>query len=184
MPVLVAITVLTAIMGYMASREQTEALREAQAAQKAAAAEAAQIASMNAQRSEAEDAETARRIRGKSDNEEAMARAQAAASGFTYNEDDAGSIALSLYAQREENMLQREYETLASKSRADILRRGGTLASEQGRAQAAGTGAQATASQIGGFGQIAQGSRDIYNWWTSPGTTTTSPGFTAPSVIG
>lgn len=107
MPVLVAITVLTAIMGYMASREQTEALRDAQAAQKAAANEAAQIASMNAQRSEAEDSETARRVRGKTEAEESMARAQAAASGFTYNEDDAGSIALSLYSQREENMLRK-----------------------------------------------------------------------------
>lgn len=143
-------------------QQGAELQRQAAAQQQVAAQEKFQIDQANVQREQAETAEKIRREQLQFQEEEAMGRAQAAASGFVYNDDEAGStIAKALATQRKENERQLAYEKMAGISRADILRRGGdvTLATNLAQAQQMEAGSRATAAGAEGTRAQAAGTR-------------------------
>ena len=161
------LAVASFIMQAMAQANQASAQKKAAQQQEQAAAEARDIAGRNAAADEAATQETARK-QGKIDQQaESAARAAAAASGFAYdpNEDNPGSIALSLAAQKKENVTRAEYASSAGKSRADILRRGGQLSYQTGMSQAATTKNAATGSLFGAAGSLLKAGQTTYNWW-------------------
>src|SRR3990172_3745050 len=126
MPVFIpiALAVISAISAFSSSRSQRRAAR----AQRAAAEEQRRIAELNAVRVEQETEEKIRRLGGQFGQEEALARARAAASGFKIGQESTGdSIALSLAAQQRENARQLGWESSAGASRASIIRRGGDV---------------------------------------------------------
>lgn len=148
-------SVVSAILSLVQGFQQAKAEKEMARRQEELGREAQGIAEANAQRIEAENREQARRLDLQQKSEEAKARAYAGASGFS-TEDDTGSIALSLYAQKSENVKQLSYLKEAGASQAGIARQQGEYSLHSAEAQAAASRQRAKAAMWGGFAGAAK----------------------------
>lgn len=161
-----AMAVMSAAMSAYSMMQQGDAQEEAARRQRDMVAENRVISEKNAQLEEAENAERERRQFKANEQKEAHARAAAFASGFDIDEEEPGSILLSLVGQQVENKRQEKFEKMAGKSRASIIRRGGNVAASAGLAQAAGMEAEAEASYWGAFAQGAKAVGTARDWWS------------------
>lgn len=119
----IATAVLSAAGALMSYKQGKSAAKQ----QEILAMENRRVAEENARREEAENAERQRRFEAQNQQDEARARALAAASGLSLD-DDVSSLALSLAAQRDENRKQEKWEKDAGASRASIIRQQGQVA--------------------------------------------------------
>lgn len=150
---------ISGVVALKTAADQYEAGRDMDALAK----ESERIAEKNALREEAENAERNRRLSSQKAKEEGMARAAAAGSGFAWSPDDtAGSIALSLLEQKEENAKQLAWEKAAGKSRADIIRQQGRYSRRQGEIEA--DTMRSKAFSTAGEGVVKLGGA-AYEWW-------------------
>ena len=147
------VAVATAAMAVYQGYQQSAALQESAKMQERAGQEAQRVADENASRVEAEGAEQQRRMDLKQKQEEATARAQAAASGAVYTPEDEENDSISnvLTAQKEENKRQLDWEKLATKSQADSMRKQGAYENTMARYQAKSLKSQAKSAVQGGW---------------------------------
>lgn len=133
--------------------QESKALRESAKMQEAAGAEAKKVAEENAARIEAEGAEEQRRLAAKQGQEEASARAKAAASGAIYNQDDEkpDSLVSVLTSQKTENKRQLEWEQAATASQSATERRRGAYEQQMAFWKAKGLKSQAKGAVKSGW---------------------------------